>query len=517
MEFNRLKDLGAWNIYFATKLLLYFQAITAFQLFENIGLALLLLLKINSAVLAKLRTITAIIIALYLAFAESGLISLGFDEVFQGQLINPSWLITIILSTALVTFIYFYSIRYIEISFFVLAGIVFAGLQQSGLSVFSTTNQAIPVAQETDHATPVKNLDETLRHRVDQFFLNEQQRQLPNILNAQTNFDIVFLSICSMAWQDLKLTGLDQHSLLSQFDIYFDQFNSATSYSGPALIRLLRADCGQPPHKALFDDQGFEQCEIFNNLQDLGYQQNLAMNHDGIFGGFLEQLRRHGGVSAALDSQLNLPIAQKSFDGTPIYDDAAVLFRWLNKRENLKPAAPQLLLYNTVSLHDGNRLVNQKNISGTPGYKFRAERLLDQLQLFINKLESSNRKTLLVLIPEHGASLKGDRMQFAGMREIPSPSITHVPVAVKLIGVNRHDAPSHISQEASFFALSSLIRVIIANNSFSNDSFSAATLTQNLPTIDHLAQNEGSTVIGTEQGFFVSLDENKSWVPYPSQ
>ena len=44
-------------------------------------------------------------------------------------------------------------------------------------------------------------------------------------------------------------TELDNLALLSRFDFVFKNFNSAASYSGPAAIRVLRADCGQPTHK----------------------------------------------------------------------------------------------------------------------------------------------------------------------------------------------------------------------------------------------------------------------------
>lgn len=50
-----------------------------------------------------------------------------------------------------------------------------------------------------------------------------------------TPFDILLLNICSLSNDDLKAVGLKNHEVLKQFNIRFPQnFNSATSYSGPA-------------------------------------------------------------------------------------------------------------------------------------------------------------------------------------------------------------------------------------------------------------------------------------------
>ena len=85
--------------------------------------------------------------------------------------------------------------------------------------------------------------------------------------------------------------------------------------------------------------------------------------------------------------------------------------------------------------------------------------LIDDLNGFIKQLELSGRRVVVVIVPEHGAALHGDRMQIAGMREIPSPSITRVPVGIKLVGMGRNPnaAPLHITEPSSFLALSEII------------------------------------------------------------
>lgn len=509
MEFKQLRDIKSWSIYFIVKLLLFVQGLLGFHLLANLGLVLILLLRLESNTFHRLRHASAVLLA-------AGLLYLDAQAVHGDSLLNGELLYSASLTTALISFVYYYSRRFIETSIFVLCGFLLVGLKQAGVPLWPGMNTQLAKQQVAVDAG--KSLDETLQTTLDQFFKTAASRHHGYNPPAKPDFDIVFLSICSMAWRDLEVTGLDRHPLLERFDIYFDHFNSATSYSGPALIRLLRADCGQQPHESLFNTagagSGLARCEIFRNLSSLGFDEKLVMNHDGEFGGFLRQLRENGGIDAPLTAQQNLKVAQKSFDGTPIYDDGDSLDHWLSQRSRA-PDTPQLVLYNTVTLHDGNRLLNQKNVVGLEGYEFRARHLLDQLQVFIAKLEASQRKTLLVLIPEHGAGLQGDKMQLSGMHEIPSPSITHIPVAVKLIGANRQGNEARVTADSSYFALSSLIQRITERDAFNSSGYSPAQLIDGLPTTQPVAQNEGSTVMRFKGIYHVSLDGGRRWSPYP--
>ena len=66
---------------------------------------------------------------------------------------------------------------------------------------------------------------------------------------------------------------------------------------------------------------------------------------------------------------------------------------------------------------------------------------------------------MVVMVPEHGASLAGDKMQIAGMRDIPSPAILDIPVGVKFIGpkVKANSAQKVIYDPSSYLAISELI------------------------------------------------------------
>ena len=57
------------------------------------------------------------------------------------------------------------------------------------------------------------------------------------------------------------------------------------------------------------------------------------------------------------------------------------------------------------------------------------------MQRVIREIERSGRKVMLVVVPEHGAAVRGDRVQTARLRDIPSMRITQVPTMVKFIGI----------------------------------------------------------------------------------
>ncbi len=119
------------------------------------------------------------------------------------------------------------------------------------------------------------------------FYNAEAKRKstFPSSLPADAQpFELLVINICSLSWSDIEAAGLMSHPLWSHFDIEFKNFNSATSYSGPAAIRLLRASCGQTSHTNLYQPANND-CYLFDNLSKLGFTQHLMMGHNGQFGG----------------------------------------------------------------------------------------------------------------------------------------------------------------------------------------------------------------------------------------
>jgi len=346
------------------------------------------------------------------------------------------------------------------------------------------------------------------------FYAAEEKRQstFPAQLPADAQpFDVLVINICSLAWSDIEASGLTSHPLWSHFDMVFKHFNSATAYSGPAAIRLLRASCGQTSHKNLYQQAG-NQCYLFDNLAKLGFTQQLVMDHNGEFGGFLKEVRDNGGMQAPLMDQTGLPTVLLSFDGSPVFDDTAVLNRWMES-EPFKNGQRTATFYNLLPLHDGNHYPGDRK---TADYKLRAQKLFDELDAFFTQLEKSGRKVMVVLVPEHGAALQGDKMQVSGLRDIPSPSITNVPAAIKFFGMKapHQGAALEITQPSSFLAVSEIITRVLDGKIFNEDTVNWQQLTENLPQTAPVSENANAVVIQYQNKPYVRLNGG-DWVPYP--
>ncbi|HHI3570160.1 TPA: cellulose biosynthesis protein BcsG [Klebsiella pneumoniae] len=346
------------------------------------------------------------------------------------------------------------------------------------------------------------------------FYAVEQKRKtpFPDQLPADAQpFDLLVINICSLSWSDIEAAGLMDHPLWKHFDIVFKNFNSATSYSGPAAVRLLRASCGQLSHTNLYQPSGAD-CYLFENLAKLGFNQQLMLGHNGLFGDFLKELRSLGGMQSPLMDQTGLPVSLQAFDGSPVYEDLAVLNRWL-KTEEASSNPRNATFYNTLPLHDGNHFPGQ---SKTADYKVRAQKLFDDLDNFFTELEKSGRKVMVVVVPEHGGALKGDKMQVSGLRDIPSPSITNVPTAVKFFGMKapHEGAPIIIVQPSSYLAVSELVVRALDGKMFSEDSVNWQQYVANLPQSAAVSENANAIVIQYQGKPYVQLNGG-SWVPYP--
>ncbi|MEX0634786.1 cellulose biosynthesis protein BcsG [Serratia ureilytica] len=102
------------------------------------------------------------------------------------------------------------------------------------------------------------------------------------------------------------------------------------------------------------------------------------------------------------------------------------------------------------------------------------------MNTFLDQLEKSGRKVVVVIVPEHGAALVGDKMQMSGLRDIPSPNITHTPVGIKLVGMKapHQGSPLQIKTPSSYLALSELVSRLVDGKVFSEPSVDWQALTQ---------------------------------------
>ncbi|NKI17834.1 cellulose biosynthesis protein BcsG [Spongiibacter sp. KMU-166] len=521
----RLPELAAWNFYFLAKLALYFAGVIDFHLLENLAFAAFLLLPLPLALARLLRQVIAIVIGLWLLHYDSHMPPLSrlFAQMEQLSTFEADYLLELVLRFLPVNVV---MTMLVGIVAYLIANRIFRMTPVVLVAMLSilvfrpadTNNSAVATAPQTVARatnTPTDLSDAGLNERLDQFFSSEKNRQVafPNIANNQADFDIIFLSVCSLSWDDMEVVNRLNHPLMSEFDILFEQFNSATSYSGPALLRLTRASCGQPAHQDLYEDVD-PSCLLFEQLESHEFESALLMNHDGKFDSFLERTRQYGRIDAELFPLRGFERAQKAFDGTPIFRDRDVLEQWWKTRLN-NPAGKVAAIYNTPSLHDGNRIIGEEALFGNKSYARRLDILFSDLGQFFKTLEASGRNVVVVMIPEHGASLRGDSTQISGMREIPTPSITHIPVGVKIIGPNirRAGDPVRVGQASSFQALGQIVANILEFKLFNNQQYRAEDLTLNLPETDPVSQNDGSTVMQIGGKAYLSLD-GETWTPY---
>ena len=253
------------------------------------------------------------------------------------------------------------------------------------------------------------------------------------------------------------------------------------------------------------------------SLKRAGYEVDFAMNHDGHFDDFLQLVRQQGVQTPPLPLT-GMPVAMRGFDDSPIYGDAAVLARWRAVRAT--SSAPRTALYyNTISLHDGNRPTNgaANGLNSQQNYKLRLTRLFDEMEALMQSLANGQRRTVVILIPEHGGAVRGDRMQIAGLRDIPTPAITTVPVGIKVIdpaGAGERDT-AYVDASSSFLALSQVVANLLEKSPFGTAGFDPKAYVGNLPTTEFVSENQ-AVVMRVENRYFWRVDKS-SWRPFPVQ
>jgi cellulose synthase operon protein YhjU len=432
--------------------------------------------------------------------SQAGLVS-GFSAAYLGELAGRfvNWTVLAALAVALGAA---YAIaRFIRLDVFVAVAMVAMAF------VLAPARQAADpaVAAAGKPIEAPKNPDALLS----EFFQQESQRSVafPKPPDAAPPFDVIFLHVCSLSWDDLEATGMDKHPLLARFDIVLRRFNSVSTYSGPAAIRFLRAPCGQPKHPALYTPT-LGPCLLMPALEAAGLEPQVVLNHDGHFDDFLKHVRAQG-VQAKPLALSGLAAPQRSFDDSRIYDDAALLARWIEARGK-SPAPRAAVYFNTVSLHDGNRLTSDPAKNSAETYKVRLAKLLDDLDAFVTRLEGSGRRAVVVLVPEHGAAWRGDAAQIAGLREIPTPAITLVPVAIKVIGpdAKRTGEALQVAEPTSYLALSHIVARMLASAPFGAQGFRPADYTAGMPVTEFVSEGETATVLKRGDRYLIRQDRD---------
>ncbi|WON77076.1 cellulose biosynthesis protein BcsG [Serratia sp. UGAL515B_01] len=529
------RGLGGWNFYFLIKFGLLWFGYLNFHALYNLVFMAFLLMPIPPARWHRWRHIIAIPIGIALFYHDTwlpginsilsqGHLIAGFSAQYLLELTNRFINWQMIGAAFVLLIAYLFVSEWIRVTTFTVAAMIWLNIANTAgpaMALLPTTNTAEVSAPTTttvhsgnQPATNTPPTDANLTAYLNQFYEQEKTRatSFPASLPSDAQpFDLLIINICSLAWSDMEATNLQNDPLWSKMDIMFTHFNSATAYSGPAAIRLLRASCGQPSHLDLYQPVN-QQCYLLDNLAKLGFKEQLMLDHSGIFGNYLKALREQGGIQAPLMSQVGIGNELASFDGEPIYDDLQLLNRWLEQRKK-EGDARTATFFNVIPLHDGNRFVGGNKAAD---YQPRAQKLFEQLNSFLEELQKSGRKVMVVIVPEHGAALVGDKMQMSGLRDIPSPSITHIPVGIRLIGMQapHQGNPQEITTPSSYLALSELVSRLVDGKVFSAPSIDWKTLTQGLPQTAVISENDNAVVMQYQGKFYIRLNGG-DWVPYP--
>jgi len=519
LGFGKASDrLGAWGFYFIAKLVLFWRELIGLHPIENLAFALLLAVPLASPRWRRLRHWLAVPVAVALLYHDSwlppiarvvsqaGMLS-GFSLSYLTELAGRfvSWPVVAMLVIAAV--LYFIVARFVRTDVFVLVAML-------AVAIFQATERpqgGVTASAVVARGDAVVKDPETLFKE----FFDQEARRVVKFAKPPAGsipFDVIFIHVCSLSWDDLEATGFDRHPLLKSFDLVLRRFNSAASYSGPAVIRLLRAGCGQTSHKALYSPAP-DRCLLMTALHKAGLETFLMLNHDGHYGDFLATVKeqRVAVTPMPLDG---IAVTQRAFDQSRIHEDGEVLSRWIATREK-SGAARAATYYNTISLHDGNRLVADAAKSSLETYKPRLARLLDDLDGFMKKLESGGRRTVVVMVPEHGAAVRGDATQIAGLREIPSPAITLVPVGIRVIGpdARRIGEPLQITESTSYLALSHVISGMLDKSPYGAGGFRPADYTNGMPLTELVSENEGTAILRRGDKYFLRQGE-EAWKEY---
>ena len=509
--------MGAWSYYFFCKLVLVASGVLQPHLALNLPFALFTTLRVRHPWQRVLKQIVAIPIGIGLLYYDAALppfarlleqadalAAFSTDYLIELMLrfINP-YAVLLLAGTCGLLWLLSHKLR---LSTLAILGI----LVSPALSRFSDMEPT-----NLSNAEPLKlhptNLDETL----EAFYQKEKGRRVlfPAAADDAWPYDIVLLHICSLAWDDLEAAGLRDHPFLQRLDLRFSHFSSAASYSGPAAIRVLRSACGQPSHDDLYQPADAS-CLLMNRLEQAGFQPQLAMNHDGRFGNFLgHDVRQLGGLPVPLHVLDGIPAPLRAFDGSAVHDDYAVLEDWWKKRQ-LLDTDRVALYYNTATLHDGNRIQGGPRLTPLDSYRSRARRLFDELEQFFTLVEASNRRMVVALVPEHGANVRGDRVQISGLREIPSPAITQVPAGVALLGATvRPAAPVVRENPSSHLAVAQLLAQFIARNPYAPEAPTLNDYAASLAETPTVAENEGVIVIEHEKRWWLR-NPDREWSEY---
>lgn len=246
--------LGWWNFYFLAKFLLFWKELIGLHPLENLAFAAFLLMPVRLGLWHTARSIAAVPIGIALLYYDSWLPPIGrvmsqvvllsnFSLAYFGELAGRfvSW--PIVATLVIAAAAYRYVAMRIRVGVLVVASLGVLSLIHSPAGVPGSVRVEATARQGTVGEQGAGGVQIDLDNALQGHYANETQRLVTFSKPAEpaVPFDLIFLHVCSLSWDDLRAMGLEQHPLWKRFDIMLTRFNSGASYSGPAAIRMLRA------------------------------------------------------------------------------------------------------------------------------------------------------------------------------------------------------------------------------------------------------------------------------------
>ena len=266
------KGAGWFNVYFFAKFALAYFGYLNLEPAYNALLFAAVVLPIGTRAFDLLRNVVCALAAAALLWHESWLpgpeairanahnltdFTASFLLDFVVNAVNP--VILAWLAAGIVAWLFLR--RWIRFSTLTVIGLVVAAFPQLVTWALPTEKEApakeVAAAPESAPALrseraagplqppqPANGTGEDVDRWLTAFFTQEENRgvslpaeAIPESVSGV--FDIAVVNICSLSNDDLAATGLERHNVWSKFDVRFSDFSSATSYSGPATLRLL--------------------------------------------------------------------------------------------------------------------------------------------------------------------------------------------------------------------------------------------------------------------------------------
>jgi hypothetical protein len=379
---------------------------------------------------------------------------------------------------------------------------------------------ATPVVLLALLLVPIQGLREPrgeIAAAVQKFYDAEKDRVVKLPKPAGRPFDVILIHICSLSWDDLAAAGVPHPRLLARTSFAFRGFNSATSYSTPAGLRVLRAPCGQVAHAALYDPWPAD-CGLLDQLRGAGFKTYAAVNFEPSYFEMAEDLKRMAGLDAPVSVD-GLKPKLLNFDNHPVYGSGDVLERWWSLRE--KSGEPRAaLFFNTLALHGG---VHEDKPGWwkdptMPLYVKTLEGIGADVDALADSIAASGRSAVIFIIPEHGRAIRGSSIQAEGLRDIPMPAITRVPAAVRFAGPLFAGAPTgrESAKPISYLALAQLLADVLKDPTLPSDAKRLDAEVASLPETGFLSETSEWKVFELGGAYYV-FGKDKTWRPLPPE